>query len=138
MELPENFKSIHALTAVYLGFAMFTDGDLAEEEIGTISAKISEWDPDLNADELADVVGGVGAWLGSADDDQEIIEMLQVLLNTLSSEASPFKGREQSIVSDLVQISMADGQIHPNEEKFVREYAKEVGAAVPPKFRATI
>jgi hypothetical protein len=136
VETPEDFTPLHFLASVYIAFAHCTDGDLSEEEKSAILHKIHEWDSDANPTEIEKTCDDAFDWLSDMGPD-DFDTTISNLVGWLTTEDGPFKDNLQAIVNDLVQISMADGQIHPNEESFVRAFAKDANATVPSKFQAT-
>ena len=117
---PEPLTFGHILGFLYLTFAHFTDGEITDEELSEITAKIGEWmgdeDP-LGENTISETID----WYNS---------IKEIRLDTFDSLLTGFKkmtrwnnDRLVCILDDLVDIAKADGNYDEEEKEWIRLFA---------------
>jgi uncharacterized tellurite resistance protein B-like protein len=118
-------QSLQALAFLYLTFGHATDGAMSGDEMRELGKKMQQWAPDAPLADLGQVIkAAVGEYvqLGSHTDKlARAREYTAALEGHLSSEQA------QQIVDDLRAIATVDGDISPDEEKFIADTAAAFG-----------
>lgn len=117
MSRPENPSALHILCFVYLTFSHVTDGELAREELDTISRVLQGWVPDAPAGAIQRVLHESAAWLNSIADDDARLAQAEQYAHLMRKEMSD--KQRQAVLVNLIELARADGKITAKEEAFI-------------------
>jgi uncharacterized tellurite resistance protein B-like protein len=120
MSRPENPSALHIICFVYLAFSHCTDGELAPEELETISRVLQGWVPDAPAGAIQTVLRECAAWHNDiADEDARLAqaeEHAHLMRQGMSDK------QRQAVLVNLIELARADGKVTASEEAFIARF----------------
>ena len=117
----ESWTPVHDLALIYLTLAYETDHDLDEEEVEAITAKISEWIPGVEDDDVLGVVREVMETYVQGPRRRVFAEAVDAV-----GEVVPQRQHE-ALLADLRYVAEADGVILDAERRMIRDLADAWG-----------
>ncbi|UCC74879.1 MAG: TerB family tellurite resistance protein [Gemmatimonadota bacterium] len=119
----DEWTELHHLAYVYAAVAS-SDGEITNDELDVFCEKLHQWNPEIPADELMQIVMTAVAALGSDKERQEaknLRESVQLVADVLDEE-----GRVAAL-DDLFAIAAADGAFMPGEGNLLVEIREAWG-----------
>lgn len=120
-----------AIAFLYVACARTADGELAEAEVVRIVERIAAWMPGSSREELHEVLARAVALFQAAPDPKALHELVTATASRLH-DLLAVEERER-LVTELIGLSYADGQVDVGETDFVLAIARildvEVGLA---------
>ncbi|MCX4243564.1 TerB family tellurite resistance protein [Paraliomyxa miuraensis] len=114
-----------ALAFLYVTFGHATDGTLTQEEMRTLAAKLGTRAPELTLEDLGQVLrSAVSAFMA--------VPTREARISTAQTHATILRdacddAMRRAILSDLVEIAKADGQVSDEELAFIDQTAATLG-----------
>lgn len=124
MPTRDEWTGLHHLAYVYAAVAS-SDGAITNDELDVFCEKLHQWNPDIPADELMQIVMTAVAALGSDIEEHEasnLRDSVQLVAEVLDEE-----GRAAAL-DDLFAIAAADGTFMPGEGNLLVEIREAWGA----------
>lgn len=115
---------LHDMSLICVVLAHSTDNELAPAEIDAILLRLHQWQPDLEADELQDVVRDALRFYSSGPDQ----EALGASLKAIKEALPPIQ--RIAFLDDLVFIAKSDGIINDNEREMIQSLSEAWGVEV--------
>lgn len=115
---------LHDMSLICVVLAHSTDNELASSEIDAILLRLHQWQPDLEADELQDVVRDALGFYSSGPDQ----EALGASLKAIKEALPPIQ--RIAFLDDLVFIAKSDGIINDNEREMIQSLSQAWGVEV--------
>lgn len=107
---------LESLAFLYLTFAHSTDGTLAPEEMRSLAAKLREWTPNTELDDVGELLKSSVASYKAAEDKFGQARELTVDLRSKLDASQLSK-----VLADLESIAAADGHVSAEERTFIDE-----------------
>jgi uncharacterized tellurite resistance protein B-like protein len=120
----DQWTALHHLAYVYAAVAS-SDGTITNDELDVFCKKLHEWNPEIPADELMQIVMTAVAALGADIENQEanpLRDSVELVAKVLEEE-----GRAAAL-DDLFAIAAADGTFIPGEGNLLVEIREAWGA----------
>lgn len=121
----DDWTELHHIAYVYAAIAS-SDGSIANEELEVFCHKLHEWNPEIDTDELMQVVMSAVSALGSdierGEDDEKLDESIEIVAGALDDE-----GRAAAL-DDLLAIAAADGTLMPGEGELLLKVREAWGS----------
>ena len=116
---------------MYAAFAQITDGGLSPEEMKNIKEKVRRWGADSQEfDRFCNVMQEAMQWFNSNPDDRVRMQTLQEMALTLANEDWFNVTCRTLVVSDLINIAMADNCFHDSEKEWIARIGEAWGVEV--------
>ncbi len=115
---------LHDMSLICVVLAHSTDNQLDATEIDAILLRLHQWQPDLEADELQDVVRDALRFYSSSPDQ----EALGLSLKAIKEALPPIQ--RIAFLDDLVLIAKSDGIINDNEREMIQFLSEAWGVEV--------
>ena len=113
----ESWTPVHDLALIYLTLAYETDKDLDEDEVDAITAKISEWIPGAENEDVLGVVREVMETYVQGPRRRVFAESVDAV-----GEVVP-QHQHEALLADLRYVAEADGVILDAERRMIRDLA---------------
>jgi uncharacterized tellurite resistance protein B-like protein len=110
---------LHDLAYIYLVLAHSTDFDLSETEMQVMLNKLREWQPEIAAAEVREVMSSALGAYAEGEDDDRLESAIQSVRRSLPRE------QRMAALNDLVTIANADGVFLDNEEDLINHLLAE-------------
>ena len=117
MSRPETPSALHILAFVYLTFSHVTDGELAPEELTTISRVLQSWMPDASPAAIQRVLVESAAWVNGLASDDARLAQAEEHAHLMSQQMND--KQRQAVLVNLIELARADGKITAREEEFI-------------------
>jgi uncharacterized tellurite resistance protein B-like protein len=117
----ESWTPVHDLALIYLTLAYETDKDLDEDEVDAITAKISEWIPGAENEDVLGVVREVMETYVQGPRRRVFAESVDAV-----GEVVP-QHQHEALLADLRYVAEADGVILDAERRMIRDLADAWG-----------
>ena len=117
----ESWTPVHDLALIYLTLAYETDKDLDEDEVDAITAKISEWIPGAENEDVLGVVREVMETYVQGPRRRVFAESVDAV-----GEVVP-QHQHEALLADLRYVAEADGVILDAERRIIRDLADAWG-----------
>jgi len=114
-------ESLKSLAFLYLTFGHSTDGALSIDEMRALAGRLQQRAPDADLDRVAEVIKSAVNEYKTLPTMSEKLARAQEHTATLRVQATT--DEVQGVLDDLRQIAGADGNISPEEEKFIADVA---------------
>lgn len=128
-------SELHALCFLYLTFSHSTDNQLTLDELKVVASTVHGWAPGASLEDISGIlkqtVASYMAMQSKADRYRRAAEIAEQLKDNMSYDSL------QKILSNLVEISRADGELSADEEEFIIATANALGVPAP-KFEEPI
>jgi uncharacterized tellurite resistance protein B-like protein len=124
MPTRDQWTGLHHLAYVYAAIAS-SDGKITNDELDVFCKKLHQWNPDIPADELMQIVMAAVAALGADIESQEASNLRDSV--ELVAEVLDDEGRAAAL-DDLFAIAAADGTFMPGEGNLLVEIREAWGA----------
>ncbi|NVB40475.1 TerB family tellurite resistance protein [Pseudenhygromyxa sp. WMMC2535] len=111
-----------AIAFLFVACARTADGELAEAEVVRIVERIAAWMPGASIDELHEILARAVELFGAAPDPRALHELVHATSDRLAALLA-VEERER-LVTELIGLSYADGQVDIGETDFVLAVAK--------------
>jgi len=116
---------------MYAAFAQITDGGLSPEEMKNIKQKVRRWGADSQEfDRFCNVMQEAMQWFNSNPDDRLRMQTLEEMALILGSEEWFNVTCRTLVVSDLINIAMADNCFHDSEKEWIARIGEAWGVEV--------
>ena len=116
---------------MYAAFAQITDGEISPEEMKNIKEKVRRWGGDQQEfDRFCNVMQEALKWFDSNTDLQVRIDTLEEIALILNGEDWFTPANRQLVVSDLINIAMADNCFHDQEKEWITRIGEVWGVEV--------
>lgn len=115
---------LHDMSLICVVLAHSTDNQLDATEIDAILLRLHQWQPDLEAEELQDVVRDALRFYSSSPDQ----EALGLSLKAIKEALPPIQ--RIAFLDDLVFIAKSDGIINDNERDMIQSLSEAWGVEV--------
>jgi uncharacterized tellurite resistance protein B-like protein len=109
----EEWTQSHDLALVYIALAYGSDNELDDEELATITEILQAWRPDLEPDEVQDVVMEALSVYLDGESDQEVLGAMVALKKSFTE---PERIRA---IEDVVRIAEVDGMLLRSERSLI-------------------
>ena len=119
-----DWSLLHDMSLICVVLAHSTDNDLSTDEINAMLERLQQWQPDLEAGALQDVVRDALRFYSSQPDSDALGASLKAI-----KEALPPIQRI-AFLDDLVYIARADGEINEHEESMIQSLSSAWGVEV--------
>lgn len=113
----EDWTPLHHLAYVYAAIAS-SDGSISSDELEVLSGKLHQWNTDIDAGELMEIVMTAVSTLGR-DKVQENGDNLPASILVVADAIEP--ASRVAALDDLVSIAGADGKFKGDEGKLLLE-----------------
>jgi uncharacterized tellurite resistance protein B-like protein len=120
----DDWTPLHHLAYVYAAVAS-SDGTITNDELDVFCEKLHQWNPDIPADELMQIVMTAVAALGGDKEQQEASNLRESV--ELVAKALDDEGRAAAL-DDLFAIAAADGTFMPGEGDLLVDIREAWGA----------
>jgi uncharacterized tellurite resistance protein B-like protein len=127
----DDWTELHHLAYVYAAVAS-SDGEITNDELDVFCEKLHQWNSDIPADELMQVVMAAVAALGrdkESTDSSNLRDSVQLVAKLLDDD-----GRAAAL-DDLFAIAAADGTLMPGEGSLLLEI-REAWSSEPRRRRS--
>ncbi len=114
----DTWTRAHDLALVYVALAYGTDADLADEELGVITERLSAWRSNFAIEDVQEVVMESLAIFLEHEAEKEVPRSIRSLMTSLSPEE-----RERAL-EDIVRIAEADGIVLSAERSLINLLAR--------------
>ena len=114
-------ESLKSLAFLYLTFGHSTDGALSIDEMRALASRLQQRAPEADLDRVAEVIKSAVNEYKTLPTMSEKLARAQEHTSTLRAQATA--DEVQGVLDDLRQIAGADGNISPEEEKFIADVA---------------
>jgi len=121
---PEPLLFGHILGFMYLTFAHFTDGDVTEHEMSTITAKVGEWMGDSDATGRNTISEALD-WYNSVKTAR--LDIYIYFMSRFKKMTEWEDDRLICVLDDLVSIAKADGNYDEAEKKWITVFSEALG-----------
>lgn len=116
---------------LYAAFAQITDGGLSPEEMRNIKQKVRRWGADSREfDRFCHVMEEAIQWFNSTSDDRIRKSTLEEMALILNREEWFNVQCRNLVVSDLINIAMADNCFHDSEKEWIARIGEVWGVEV--------
>lgn len=116
---------------MYAAFAQITDGGLSPEEMKNIKQKVRRWGGDQQEfDRFCNVMQDAMTWFNQTTDNKVRMETLETIALQLAHEEWFGVENRHLVISDLINIAMADNCFHDAEKEWVSRIAGVWGVDV--------
>ena len=127
MKKPENINVGHVISFIYLYFADVSDGEISDEELDVIYAKLKVWMEGTSKEYTLEVLKEAWEWYGSGVREENTAQLKFYAKNI--KEMGGLSDEHMSIIcAELMQIANADGNISEEEMELAVEISKDLGA----------
>ncbi|MEX0746705.1 MAG: TerB family tellurite resistance protein [Rhodothermales bacterium] len=110
---------LHDLAYIYLVLAHSTDYDLSETEMQVMFNKLREWQPEIAAADVKDVLSSALGAYAEGEDNNRLEMAVQSVRRSLPRE------QRMAALNDLVTIANADGVFLDDEEDLINHLLTE-------------
>ena len=117
-----------AIAFLFVACARTADGELVEAEVVRIVERISQWMPGATRDQVHDVLEQGVKLLRDAPDARSLAQLVEVTAERLGALLAP-EDRER-LVTELIGLVQADGEVDQGETDFVLAAARALGVEV--------
>jgi hypothetical protein len=105
---------------LYAAFAQISDGNLPSEEMKNIKQKVKRWGGDQQEfDRFCFVLQEAIQWFGQNSEKEELVAELEIIAIALMQEKWFTINCRNLVVSDLINIAMADHCFHEREKGWI-------------------
>jgi hypothetical protein len=116
---------------MYAAFAQISDGGLSPEEMKNIKQKVRRWGGDSQEfDRFCNVMQEATRWFNNTPDDGLRMQTLEEIAMILSTEEWFNVQNRHLVVSDLINIAMADNCFHDSEKEWIARIGEVWGVEV--------
>lgn len=116
---------------MYAAFAQITDGGLSPEEMKNIKQKVRRWGGDQQEfDRFCNVMQDAMTWFNQTTDNKVRMDTLETIALQLAHEEWFGVENRHLVISDLINIAMADNCFHDAEKEWVSRIAGVWGVDV--------
>jgi len=119
-------RTIGDLAFLYITFAHATDGALTGDEMRTLAAKLRDWQPDATLDSVGDQLKGAVEQYKNAGARADKLAKAGACADTLGKQLDA--GQRATVLAQLREIAEVDGAITADEEAFLGEIQRRLGA----------
>jgi uncharacterized tellurite resistance protein B-like protein len=128
---PIKFNWQQCFAYLYAAFAQITDGGLSPEEMKNIKMKVRRWGGDQQEfDRFCNVMQDAMAWYNSTESEKVRLDTLQEIALQLSQEEWFGVENRHLVISDLINIAMADNCFHDSEKEWISRIGELWGVEV--------
>ena len=123
-----NQTPYHLFCFVYLGFAQLSNKDFIEKEIEEIQKKIAIW-MDVNPSNIIEfkkIMDETINWYQSIKENERLKSVLEIARRINGIEGFTLENKK-TFLSDIRDISVADGRFNSDEKHLHDKIAKELG-----------
>ena len=124
---PPSPSALHILAFVYLTFSHATDGELSDDEIGTIARVLRGWLPDASGEVISRVIADTAAWVGGLATDEERLAQAETYVHVMKEQMS--EKQRSAVLVNLIELARADGKITAREERLIADLTRVLGLA---------
>ncbi len=118
-------ESLKSLAFLFLTFGHSTDGSLSMDEMRALAGRLKQRVPDADLDDVAAVIKAAVGDYKTLPSMADKLTRARQHTDALRANATPEE--VQHVLSDLREIAGADGNISPEEEKFIADVAAALG-----------
>ena len=115
---------LHDMSLICVVLAHSTDNHLSVSEIGAILERLRQWQPDLDAESLENVVREALAFYSSQPDQEALAASLRAIKKALP----PIQ--RIAFLDDLVYIAKTDGAINEHDREMIQTLSNAWGVEV--------
>lgn len=116
---------------MYAAFAQISDGELSSEEMVNIKQKVKRWGGDQQEiDRFCLVMQEAMVWFNSNPDPEIRINALEEIALILEREEWFTVNNRHLVISDLINIAMADNCFHEQEKEWISRIGSVWGIEV--------
>jgi uncharacterized tellurite resistance protein B-like protein len=125
IDLPDDLHgAVHDLALVYLFMALGTDGTPGDAEQAAATEQLAHWQPGLRQDALQNLVQNAVRTLQSDPNNRHLTEAIAAIKKGL-----PLAPQRRAVLSAVMHIAQADGQLRKDELDFFLKLASELELA---------
>lgn len=128
---PKKYNWQQCFAYMYAAFAQITDGGLSPEEMKNIKQKVRRWGANSQEfDRFCNVMQEAMQWFNETPDDVIRRNTLEEMALILSHEEWFNLPCRNLVVSDLINIAMADNCFHDSEKEWIAKIGEVWGVEV--------
>lgn len=110
---------MHDIALMYLIMGHSSDGELTSDEIQTMVNRLGEWEPDLDEEQIRDIIKTALHYYGQEPDAEDIGDSINAIKESLR------RSQRLIVLDDLITIAKSDGDVTDAE----RDIAESLSAA---------